>query len=513
MRRVYWHVCLAILSVCNAVVVSYRVTRLTTGERSFDGYTILCYGAAVYLAMCLFFTLEARLLHSESRAKLLSDVMFFLVLSFLHAAQEYFSVAELLNPLTAILFLLARVLTLVGLSVDFNADSLRSFLLAALVASLVQYLFLMGYNGADWQGVLWPSTDARHYHWLSSSLVRFSPEKSYFQLGLPMVMAPFNYCQGTFLSRDYDLLQQLNKPLLVLNAVVLFSWCWYLLAKTATKIKSSSRPGVRTVTLASVLVFFLVWNYAYVIFPPSYASDRDVLFHPVMMLGFVPSVEILNALFAAMFVYLLVSPDRVSGAWVGVTVGAAILVKMTNVLIAGPFFLFYVTRQRLWRSRRILEILVTSTAVYSMQLVYNAHAFGSVLMGTRQHQWSSARAAKWADYANRVYDLDVAEAALLSFTYAKTNLAVILTEYKYVLVVFVVAAAILVRREKQFRHVWWFCLLVVFLFIVFHSGFIRVGATFRYLHAVVPLVLLVYVVSFWRFGEWVLQLTKRRLAP
>jgi 4-amino-4-deoxy-L-arabinose transferase-like glycosyltransferase len=210
----------------------------------------------------------------------------------------------------------------------------------------------------------------------------------------------------------------------------------------------------------------------------------DILYHPVMMVGLVPSVEIFNILFSTLFCYSLLSESRISPIIIGIICGLAVLVKETNSILVAPFILYVFLKERDFR--HILKIVGAATISYSIQFFYNLVVYNKIIFANRQYQWSPARAEKWANYVESQYGLHVDKAKYMSIDYFMVNINQIVENYWVIILAILLSYIFLAIRYRHRKILLNYCITVCTLFLLIHACFIRIGATFRYIQVIFP---------------------------
>jgi 4-amino-4-deoxy-L-arabinose transferase-like glycosyltransferase len=228
----------------------------------------------------------------------------------------------------------------------------------------------------------------------------------------------------------------------------------------------------------------LALYYVYITNPPTYATQKDIFYHPIMMVGLVPSVEIFSLLFSALFCYYLLCVSRISLIIIGIICGLAVLVKETNAILVIPFFFYIFLKERDFRKIKI--IVASATISYSIQFLYNIIVYNKIIFANRQHQWSPARAEKWANYVESQYGFHLDKVKYLSIDYFMANINQIVENYWVLILSILFSYIYLAIRCRHRKYLHNYCLTVCILFVLIHACFIRIGATFRYLQAIFP---------------------------
>lgn len=368
-----------------------------------------------------------------------------------------------------------------------SSQLLISFLILSAIF-LCSYIFLA--HDGRFDDFVWIKADSRHYHWLSNALIRLEPLKSYFQLGLPILMLPFNLLMGAWYDGSFELLQLMNPAFIVIFGFMMIPVTYFLTMKSVPYLDENVSAIFYYILIPLIII---ISAYLYVACLPEYISYKDTLFHPVMLLGLVPAVEPLNALFIAFSCYVLSNHNRSSYLEIGALVGFSVMVKESNAIFAFLLlgFLF------LQKGARIKAVLagVVSLFVYGPQFLYNKYVYDTWVAAGRVRQWDRI-GERWNDRVEKLYGLQYADAPpLMSIHYAKTNLPLILEQYGAVIIICLVAYAGLMRFAKSHWSLWSYCITSVLVAVFVHATFIRLGATYRYIYLVMPCVMVLLISS------------------
>jgi len=317
----------------------------------------------------------------------------------------------------------------------------KLFVLTLVISGLFLYTYVYINNNGSFSGLVWPQTDARHYHWLSNSIIQLEPSRSYFQLGLALILTPFNYLMDSWQSRTVEALELLNGAMITVIGFIVLPVSHFLTLKAIPGLRRESR--LEPAMLIS-LVVIIASVYLYVYFQPTYISHRDGMFHPLMLLGLVPAVEPFSALIVAFFCYVILNSGKQSFLFIGCVAGFAVLIKESNALIVILFFLglFLLGGARL----KTIKAGFVSLAVYSVQLIYNYNVYDTWLAANRVRQWERV-GERWKGYVEKTYDLTFSDAPpLMSVYYMKTNLLNIVEYYWLPILAILSAYIILVKK-------------------------------------------------------------------
>lgn len=366
-----------------------------------------------------------------------------------------------------------------------------------ILSAVLVHFFVTVYWAGDYGRFIWKSTDARHYHWLSNHLLTMTWQKASFQTGLPLLLAPFNVVSGAFFSRDLSSLIVMNNFFFPFAAFIIFPLTLLISVKTSflyseTQHKKKSLVFIyfTVVVLVAVTIYFF-----YILSPPSYATKRDALYHPLMMLGLVPSAEIFNILFSAIFCFAILHAASISPYNIGIICGLAAMVKETNAIIV-LLFLYFIWIERKKEFKFLIKTIFASLTIYSFQFLYNFIVYDTLLFANRTHQWSPARAEKWAIYVMGHYGFEVDHAKVLSTSYFFTNIIQMIENYWWLILLIVISFLFLFFRCSERKYLHRFCIISFLSFIIFHACFIRIGATFRYMQAVFPQIIVLFFDAF-----------------
>jgi hypothetical protein len=347
---------------------------------------------------------------------------------------------------------------------------------------------LLAHGGAS--DLVWDRADARHYKWLADSLLSGEFEKSSFQIGFPLLLAPFDLLSGTQHDRSLEAANALNPYSIVLLAGVVLPAAFCLIGATGAAILRDRRATVPIALGALALTFI------YISLPPPYASGGDGHFQPLQMLGLVPAVEPLNLLYSALLCFAVARPRAIHPLALGAIIGFAAMVKETNPLLAAVFMVVYVVSTRDVFAG--LRIAFAALVVYSVQLAYNAHVYGALLFPNRDRQWNDTRQAEgFGAFVEQRYDLTITKPPRISAEYLPLNLREALAYYAVPLLALLVASGWMAWRFKAARLFVAFGVASITAFGLFHLAYIRPGATFRYMQAIAPQAFLLVLVGLW----------------
>ncbi|MBW1742617.1 MAG: hypothetical protein JRJ47_04205 [Deltaproteobacteria bacterium] len=495
-----WHINVPLLATGGALAgwsFWLQVSHVTPNEAASFSTSVTVYGISYLLLTCLYGFVEGRLVSEKYRMgdrHLKGISLVFCLLSGVMLFRALLGTATLIDLPTLMLFVVLRLACLIKLErfrlyewMRERSNQLAIGVVLMWWIAILAYVFVM--HGFDCSKFIWPGTDARHYKWLSNSLVTLTFAKSYFPLGLPLLMSPPNLICGTFGSREIESLVALNPSMIVLLCVCMMGVAHVMIA-TSTIEGSKSRVTWARFFFAGFLAVSLTFVYALV--HPPYTNPGDVWKQPLMMLGLVPAVEPVNFLFTSLCALALMKAEKASFWTIGGLAGFAVMTKESNAVIFGLFSLFYFfTPGCKWNA---IKAGLFSVGVYALQLIYNISVFDGWLGPNRAYQWAR-QSHKWVGYVKAHYGVVVENPPRMSWIYAKQNLPMMLDTYFWPLSFIVVCYVFLVVKRRYHWQVWTFCLTTIVSFIVFHSYYIRIGATFRYFHSMLPLVSILAIPS------------------
>lgn len=372
-----------------------------------------------------------------------------------------------------------------------NKHLKASLVVGFIVWVVIVLAYVNMHHGGSFKELVWEKSDFRHYHWLSSSLIKMGWDKSHFQIGLPSILVPMNAFLGVHCQTTLESTQILNQSAVFLMAFTLMPLGMGLTLKAAFTLIGNERLSLFVAYSLACLLPALYFFYTQT--PPHYASSRDALYHPLMMLGLVSSVETLNFLCSSFLCYAIVRQDDVPNSLIGIVCGFSVLVKISNALIVLFFAVFCLIKDKNIRS--MASITVCSLVVYAPQIFYNKYVYGVYLFANRISQWSPKRAAKWAENVRVSYGLDVKHASLMSPLYLSTNIKLFMSHYWALTLLATSFYLHCFIKDRRHRLQYAYFIVTAFSFIIFHLCFIRIGATFRYNQAVLPQLFIIAACS------------------
>lgn len=495
-RRGAW-LALAVSVLLAGALVELRIS--IDVPRPFSAARIPLYGLIFHAIAFLMYRLEILLIPTDLLRDELRRRASYLVLLNLAVVLSFISATDLdVWPISIGVFLLAvRVVLFLRFERNESLSPLQRRELQEIAGTwllwsgfMVAYVFLFFEDGPA--GLVWEQTDGRHYHWLSNGLLTLEFEPTYFPLGLALILAPMNLIAGTFTSTGVASLVELNGLSIVFLAFVVSPAAIILLGRTCRRVFGRDDRGWLS---WSALVFpgliALVFAYAWW-FQPEFISARDAKYHPIMMFGLTPAVEPFNFLLSVVALDYLTRVGRYEVWGAGALLGMAVMMKETNaIIVLALFFFLWVAGERLWR---LVSTGLAAVAVYGPQLAHNAVLHGSPFAPNRSYQWDR-QAERWIGYVHERYGIAflTSDPPRISPAYLPVNAESFVASYWLPLLFVIVATFLLLRTTRPQAVLAAFAGSATASFVLFHLAYIRSGAIFRYLHAILPMAMFVIV--------------------
>ncbi len=385
------------------------------------------------------------------------------------------------NPTSFTLTTVGLFFTVILITVIRHNATLWKSWKEGLIGAVILFigLFLLGITQpyGEW---VWSSADQLHIAGTARSLLVFNFDLFHFQLGLPLLLAPFIMIANLWQVQDAHLLANLlNSMVLPVHIIIIVPLIIGLIVRT---VADKYRVLYGAVAGMGLL--------AYRLFPPAFVPSRNEAIVPLGFYGLIYSPEIIGLLFVAIAVrvlYRLSWNPVVVGALAGITLWTS----ERHLLVVGPLLalLFTVPTKRM----DALRTSVVAGLVMIPQLLYFRIFYKGWLFPNREYIWER-HAERWVGAVeNRYGFIPVELPERIDLAYLPTNLPQVLIGNWWWLTLFigVIIAAFYILNRKW--RLWVFCSIVVASHIILSTVYINIVVSWRYNFIVMPLVIAVTI--------------------
>lgn len=322
------------------------------------------------------------------------------------------------------------------------------FRIAVILLLVNGYIYTRSIQHEGW--IFWLKGDDRLYFDLANSLINFQPVMSKFTLGFPIFLIPFILITNASDRGD------IHNPFVIFNSIGLYSLAIILVGQIAKKLTENKYVSL----IAALLFAFFPFKFITVTRIPGWGYRYKYVFLSLSGLSIGNTVP--SMFFSILGIYFFLYADykqtnnHLKYIYLsGISLGFTMLLRMNNLLLLIPLFLFSLFKKKF---KDFLIIVGICLIIFIPQFVYNSYFFGNPLMsGYIYYEINGLHAPR---RGNAPYFSSEFFVPYLLRTYNSCPIVFILTFVGVPILTFLLKK----RLETMFLLSWFFSYLIFFLF-------------------------------------------------